>query len=148
MQRRSFRQVAEETLAQGNRELSTSLAVLAKIENNNYELIAVRSSTGAFVSGENYRLGNTYCRQIIEQQKPIATTEISSGKPSLGHPLYRTLPFECYIGAPVYLNARTWGTLNFSSMAQRETPFSCEEVDLVNHLADKLSRLLATLNSQ
>ncbi len=147
MRRSSFKELAEETLAQGNRELSMSLGVLARIENNNYELIAVQSNTGAFVSGEKYRLGNSFCRLMMEQEKPIATTEIYRNAPSPGHPRYRTLPFECYIGAPVFHRNKPWGTLNFSSMAQRDRPFSAIEIDLVNSLSEKLSNLLDARNA-
>lgn len=137
-----FKQQVDETLAMGNQELSMTLGVLARIKNNNYELVAVQSNSGAYISGENYRLGNTYCREIFEQRKPIATIKIDNSPTALSHPLYRSLPLECYIGAPVFHQNKPWGSLNFSSMAQRDKPFSQSEIEMVNSLAANLSGLL------
>ncbi len=141
---RSFmlQKLVDETLAMGNQELSMTLGVLARIKNDNYELVAVQSNSGAYVPGENYQLGNSYCREMFELQKPIATTKIVNSSTALNHPLYRSLPLECYIGAPVFLQNKPWGSLNFSSMAQRDKPFSQSEIELVNSLAEKLSGLL------
>ena len=137
-----FKQKVNEALTMGNEELSMTLGVLARIENNNYELVAVQSNSGAYVSGENYKLGDTYCREIFEQAKPIATTKIDNSPTVLNHPLYRSLPLECYIGAPIFHKNKPWGSLNFSSMAQRDKSFSKSEIELVNSLAKELTKLL------
>ena len=90
-----FKQQVDEMLAMGNQKLSITLGVLARIESDNYELVAVQSNSGAYVSGENYKLGNSYCREIFEQAKSIATTKIDNSPAAVNHPQYHSLPLEC-----------------------------------------------------
>ncbi len=40
-------------LTKGLADLSMTLAVLARIDNNNYEIVAVQSNSGAYVPGKN-----------------------------------------------------------------------------------------------
>ncbi len=116
--------------------------MLARIENDNYEIVAVQSNSGAYVPGEKYDLGNSLSRQVFEQQKIIAETSIDNSPLSLLHPLYRSLPLECYLGAPITVNGEAWGCLDFSSMAQRDEPFTESDLRLIESLADEISQLI------
>ncbi len=122
--------------------MSLTLGVLARIENDNYEIVAVQSNSGAYVPGEKYDLGNSLSRQVFEQQKIIAETSIDNSPLSLLHPLYRSLPLECYLGAPITVNGEAWGCLDFSSMAQRDEPFTESDLRLIESLADEISQLI------
>lgn len=137
-----FKDRVDQLLQQGIHELSMTLGVLARIENNNYEIVAVQSNSGAYVAGEKYTLGNSYSRDVSETQRTIAAISIDNSPLALHHPLYRSLPLECYIGAPVFVDGETWGCVDFSSMAQRDEPFSAEEIELINTLAAEISTLI------
>jgi hypothetical protein len=63
------------------RDLSLTLGVLARIENDTYEIIAVQSNSGAYVRGEKYALGNSYSREVFEQQQTIAVTSQTASSP-------------------------------------------------------------------
>ena len=138
-----FKDRVDALLTQGLRELSVTLGVLARIENDNYEIVAVQSNSGAYVPGEKYELGNSFSRQVFERQQIVAETEIDNSPRSLHHPLYRSLPLECYIGAPITVNGETWGCLDFSSMAQRDEPFGEQDLELIENLAGEISQLIA-----
>ena len=137
-----FKDRVDSLLLRGLGELSVTLGVLARIENDNYEIIAVQSNSGAYVPGEKYDLGQSLSRRVFEQQTIIAETSIDNSPPGPLHPLYRSLPLECYIGAPITINGVVWGCLDFSSMAQREQPFSESELKLVAGIADEISQLI------
>ncbi len=122
-----------------------TLGVLARIENNNYEIFAVQSNSGAYVPGEKYALGATFSRDVFEKQKTIAKNRIDNSPMTLHHPLYRSLPLECYIGAPLVVNGKPWGCVDFSSMAQRNEPFSEQDIELVESLAEELSQLISSI---
>jgi GAF domain-containing protein len=109
----------DEILTEGNTIFSTTMGIVSHIENNEYEIIAVKSIADVFVSGESFPLNQTYCRDVISTGKTIAITELD-GKPGLQcHPLYKDLPIESYISTPILKRSIIWGTLNFSSMIQR-----------------------------
>lgn len=137
-----FKDRVDQLLQQGIHELSMTLGVLARIENNNYEIVAVQSNSGAYVAGEKYTLGNSYSRDVSATQRTIAAISIDNSPLTLHHPLYRSLPLECYLGAPVVVDGETWGCIDFSSMAQRDEPFSAEEIELIDSLAAEISTLI------
>ena len=144
MQTAQFKSQVNSLLEKGNRELAMTLAVVARIENNHYEIYAVQSNSGAYVPGEKYALGNTFSREVFETQKPVAKTRIDDSPMAMHHPLYRSLPLECYIGAPIVVNGNPWGSVDFSSMAQRDGAFSEQDIDLVKSLAAELSKLIGS----
>ena len=142
MQVNQFKDRVDRLLSLGVRELAQTLGVLARIENDNYEIIAVQSNSGAYVPGEKYALGNSYSREVFEQQKTIAVTSKEYSSLQLHHPLYRSLPLECYIGVPLSLHGKPWGCMDFSSIAQRDEPFSTQEIELVESLANETAQLI------
>lgn len=134
----------DEVLLRGTRELSVTLGVLAYIEADCYELVAVQSNSGAYVPGEQYSLGNSFCKEIMQREDMVREIKNGNSPLSLHHPLYRSLPLECFIGAPVYLHGTLWGSLDFSSMAQRDTPFSEQDIQLVLDQAEEMSELISS----
>jgi len=140
-----FKDRINSLLSKGIREFSMSLGVLAQIENNNYEIYAVQSNSGAYVPGEKYTLGNSYSREVFEKQQTIAEACIEKSPKSMHHPLYRSLPLESYIGASIVINGKPWGCVDFSSMGQREEPFSKQEIEMVESLARELSQLIGKI---
>ena len=138
-----FKDRVDSLLAQALLDLSMTLAVLAKIDNNNFEIFAVQSNSGAYVPGEKFELGDSYSREVFEQQKIIAETDIEKSARNLHHPLYRALPLESYIGAPIMVDGEPWGCLDFSSMAQNDKAFTEQDLKLVETLASEISQLLS-----
>ena len=137
-----FKDRVDTLLVQGLTDLSMTLGVLARIENNNYEIVAVQSNSGAYVPGEKYELGQSFSREVFENQRIIAETRIDNSPQILRHPLYHSLPLESYIGAPITLQGEPWGCLDFSSMAQRDEAFSEQDLQLIQDLASEISELL------
>ena len=133
-------------LARGIADLSMTLAVLARIENNNYEIVAVKTNSGAYVPGEKFELGNSYSRETFDSQRIVAQTNIEDATLTLRHPLYRSLPLESYLGAPISVNGEPWGCLDFSSMAQRDEDFNEQDIKLVEELASEISLLLSSID--
>ncbi len=140
-----FKDRFDALLSQGLADLSMTLAVLARIENNNYEIVAVQSNSGAYVAGEKYELGDSYSRETFEHQQIVAETNIEDATQILRHPLYRSLPLESYLGAPITVDGEPWGCLDFSSMAQREEEFSQQDLKLIGALASEISQLLSSV---
>lgn len=138
-----FKDRVDTLLSQGLAELSMTLAVLARVENNSYEIVAVQSNSGAYVPGEKYELGDSYSRDVFEHQRIVAETGIEDATQNLRHPLYRSLPLESYLGAPVTIHDQPWGCLDFSSMAQRDEGFSQQDLKLIEDLASEISQLLS-----
>lgn len=65
-----------------------------------------------------------------------------SQSPYRNHPCYRAFGLEAYIAAPVIIQGRTFGTLNFSSPDPRPHPFTDTEITFVTLLTKWLASLL------
>ena len=142
-----FKDRVDSLLSQGLTDLSMTLGVLARIERSNYEIVAVQSNSGAYVPGEKYDLGQSLSRDVFQSRQIIAETSIDNSPQSLLHPLYRSLPLESYIGAPIVVDGEIWGCIDFSSMAQRDEPFSEQERQMVGEIACEISHLLSSVDS-
>ena len=51
---------------------------------------------------------------------------------------------ECYIGAPIVVDGKPWGCIDFSSMVQRGSAFDEQDLDRIKSLATELSELIAS----
>jgi len=132
----------EHLLTIGNREFGTTLGALARIDGNVYELVAVESNSGAYVPGEKYGLGDSLCRQVYEEQCIVSETGIGDAQLILPHPLYRSLPLECFIGAPILRAGKPWGCVDFSAMAHRAEPFDDNHVELLTSLTLEIGQIV------
>ena len=130
-------------LSRGLHELSMTLGVLARVESDVYEVFAVKSDAGVYVPGDRFALGDSLCRRVIERRETLVVANLDDISITMNHPLYRDLPLESYIGAPVYKNDTVWGCIDFTSMAPHENPFSQEEIDRVTGYAREIGEILA-----
>jgi GAF domain-containing protein len=130
-------------LTEGNNRFSTTMGIVSHIENDEYEIVAVKSIGDVFVSGESFPLFNTYCRDVYSTGKTIALTELD-GIPGLEcHPLYKDLPLEAYISTPILKHGVIWGTLNFSSMVLKSFPFSDNDIEFIESSAKRIELALS-----
>lgn len=135
-----------EILTEGNELFSTTMGIVSHIENNEYEIVAVKSISNVFVSGESFPLNQTYCRDVYSTGQTIAITELD-GKPGMQcHPLYNNLPIEAYISTPILKHGQIWGTLNFSSMVVRPRPFSDGDIEFIKSSAKQISTVLSDMS--
>ena len=138
--------LCNEILADGNNRFSTTMGIVSHVEDDEYEIIAVKSIANVFVSGESFPLSQTYCRDVCSTGKTIAITELE-GKPGLQcHPLYKDLPIEAYISTPILKHGEIWGTLNFSSMVLRSQPFSDSDIEFIKSSAQRISFALSDIS--
>lgn len=129
----------DELLKAGRSILELQVGIVSKVNDRNYELIAIDDIANEFKVGDVLDLGETYCRDVVNQGKTIALTEIK-GQPGLQrHPLYAARALEAYIGVPIFVDGAVWGTVNFSSMALRPKEFSSAETALVEAYAGLIS---------
>ena len=132
-------------LTEGNNRFSTTMGIVSHIVNDEYKIVAVKSIGYIFFSGESFPLYKTYCRDVYSTGETIALTELD-GKPGLEcHPLYKDLPLEAYISTPVLKHGVIWGTLNFSSMVLKSTPFSYGDIEFIESSAKRISLALSEI---
>ena len=146
MEKSELQRLYDEILTEGNNIFSTTMGIVSHIVNDEYEIVAVKSISNVFVSGESFPLNQTYCRDVCSTGKTIAITELE-GKPGMQcHPLYNNLPIEAYISTPILKRGIIWGTLNFSSMILRSQPFSDSDIEFLESSAERISLALSDMS--
>ena len=136
--------LAEHLLKAGKSILKLQLGIVSYVYENNYELIAIDDISNEFKSGDILHLDKTYCREVVESGKTVAITEIDGVKGLSNHPLYINNTLEAYIGSPIIVDDKIWGTVNFSSLIIREQIFTAAEISLVNSFSNLIADSLAS----
>ncbi len=122
--------------------------IISKIEGEVYTIEAVESDMTSLAVGDTFALNNTYCQSVVEQQKTVILAHVGQMPHMRSHPVYQNLRLESYLSAPVYVNGRLFGTLNFSSQLPRPQHFASYEVETLELMAESLGRFLTVQQAE
>lgn len=118
--------------------------IISNIEGGDtYVVKDVISPIKEIKKGDRYPLGDTYCSEVFKNNKIICFSEVGLDEVMKSHPTYKNLKLESYISAPIYVNEKLYGTLNFSSTKPREFGFSENERDLIGIMADAIGNYIS-----
>ncbi len=122
----------------GLKTFDLDLAIISRIEGEEYKIEYACPVPDAPKKGETFELSNTYCVHTLAANSPTGfhhagRSEIAS------HPCYQTFKLESYIGLPILICGRPYGTLNFSSAKAKEKPFSEQQFSLLRLFAQWVS---------
>lgn len=121
-------------LEQGKALYHLPLAIVSKITGGEYKVMYSNTPNKEVKPGDIFELGNTYCFHTLMANKPtsyhhVANSEIKE------HPCYQNFGLESYIGTPIFVNQKRYGTLNFSSPEPNVHPFKYSDLELVQLMA-------------
>lgn len=115
--------------------LDLPLAIVSEITSNVYTVRWFHAPADAGLSqGQSFALEDTYCAITVKQDESLSIEHMARS-PFRSHRCYTQFGLESYVAAPIYLQNRLFGTLNFSSAAPRHQGFSDTEVTFVTLLA-------------
>ncbi|MGE5476336.1 MAG: PocR ligand-binding domain-containing protein [Bacteroidales bacterium] len=118
----------------GARHLGLPLAIVARIDGDDYEVLRHHAAAGmAIKDGQHFSLADTYCAVTLAANEVTAIAHMARS-PYAGHRCYRAFGLEAYIGAPIHVGGVAFGTLGFSSPQPYPRPFDegdCEFVSLM-----------------
>jgi len=124
----------ERMLDLGLETLDLDIAIVSRITGDTYTIEYARGPNDGPQPGAIFPLGETYCSDTLAANGPLAFhAAATTGWRT--HPCYQSFGLESYIGAPLIVDARRYGTLNFSSPSPRAFPFSESEISLIQLFA-------------
>ncbi len=123
-----FLRLCHDVLEAGRRRYGAMMGIVSRIDGEHYEVVAVSSATSIPCVGDTYPLNSVYCREVVENGATVAITEVDGFQGMSLHPLYDLVRCEFYIGSPIHVDGKVWGTLNFTSLEKRAMPFSAAEI--------------------
>ena len=136
------REIIEQLLQDALAYLSLEIGLISRIEDERYTVWWAASRGPEIAPGTNFPLGDTYCRLMLDEADVFHTVRAGEDPRISGHPCYQAFGLESYIGIPLRVNGRVWGTLNFSSAAPRGRPFSEIEEELLRLIANAAERVI------
>lgn len=135
-----FEQKVAELLEIGVTVLDTEYGALSYVEGNDYIYEIVHDPEGETQPGDVVPLGETNCERAIETEETLVLTDIATEAPDLATRAgFTDQGIECYIGTPVTVEGRIYGTFCFYDREVRSEPFSEWEITLVDFMGKWIS---------
>lgn len=124
----------------GLEELDLELGIISEINGKRY---TVQHSNNDELIAEEFKLGHTYCSITmgLKNEKVMAINHFAISE-YFRHPAYKAFNLEAYIGTPIYVHGKKYGTLNFTKPEPRKTTFGDAERKLVLQLGEAIATVL------
>lgn len=108
--------------------------MLSRLSEEQFEVLYAASGENLPAAGEVCGMKDTYCARVLHAERPLARKHI--GETDWHEiPIYAAFGLESYIGAPLWVNGRAYGTLCFYSTEPRATPFTEADLEFVRLMA-------------
>jgi signal transduction histidine kinase len=121
------------------------IGIISKINQDQYKIEGVHAFTAIeFSKGQEFNLGDTYCSITYENNRVIDLNQVGTSKYK-GHPCYVNTQLEAYIGVPIFVNGKIYGTLNFSSSSPRKVLFNQFDRDFLLYLSQWIGQHITRL---
>lgn len=117
----------------GLERFGTSTAIVSWIQGSTYTVLLSESDVHEVPPGTAFDLGDTYCVHTLQAEGPLAFHQVGSSRIS-GHPCYAMFRLETYIGVPLIVGGKRFGTLNFTCLEDRD-PFPEADLELIRFFA-------------
>ncbi|GAA5135003.1 PAS domain-containing protein [Thalassotalea piscium] len=137
----------QKLLALGSQLYHLPLAIVSQIVNNEYKVLYCLAPNNEIAPGDTFELGNTYCTHTLDADKPLAFHHAGESEIS-EHPCYKGFGLESYIGVPLSVGGKRFGTLNFSGPKARAKAYSEQELELIQLFANWLSLELLRIQQE
>ncbi len=130
-----FSQKMQAMLVMGCQHFGMQTGILSRVEEDTYTVVEVYSTASAPHRGEVLRLSDTFCQAALAERSPVAFTDAAVTREWSTHPAFQATGLQAYLGTPVYVNGRIYGTLNFSSREARTEPITPADKEFVRLMA-------------
>ena len=93
--------------------LGLPFAIVSKISADDYEVLYADSEGDVLQVGSHFELGQTYCAMTMLVDDLVGIEHMSHSEYQ-GHPCFTAFGLESYLGIPLRVGGKRFGTLNFS----------------------------------
>jgi len=93
--------------------------------------------------GQAFPIERTYCAVTLERGEPVAVSCAAESE-FVRHPAYADMQLETYIGAPLFVDGRPFGTVAFFDQNRRVERFASADLELIRQLAHRVGDELAS----
>lgn len=123
-----------QALAIGATHLGLEFGIVSHIVGDIYHIDAQVSPPDTLQDGQTFPFGITYCSITLEMGDVFAVHDMGNSA-HRGHPCYAAMQIETYIGAPIMVDGKVYGTVNFSSPHRYDREFDEGDKEFMQLLA-------------
>ncbi len=106
----------------GTTQFGLDIGIISRIDDDIYKVVSQVSPPDTLQDGQEFSYAGTYCAVTLARGDGVLAISHMGSSPHASHPCYRNFKLEAYIGSPVHVAGRLYGTINFSS----RTPYTRE----------------------
>ncbi|MEG4497397.1 EAL domain-containing protein [Microcoleus sp. F10-C6] len=139
----NFEELVDDYLKAGCLIFGLSIGLIAQLEEECLIIRSVRTDLEDFTRGLELNLSDTYCGSVIKLKKTIACSHIGGTLDNGEHPAYKKWPIKSYIGTPIFIDNKIYGTLSFSAPEERKKEFESQAIEIIELMAQSIGRFLA-----
>ena len=142
----SLPEKADALLRMGCRIFGVDIGVVARVQEGAYR-VTHAVSPGIVCSGYTCSADNTYCAEVLrtEQVHVIAHVGCSSWREM---PAYAMFGLETYLGAPLWVGEKLYGTLCFSAATPHAEEFMASDREILRLMAQWLGTEMARAEAE
>lgn len=118
----------------GVRRFRLPIGILSKVIGEQYRVVHVEAQDNSIKLGDIFELGQMYCADTLRSSTPIGFHRVKNTKRQK-HPCYKATKLEAYLGMPVIVFGRPYGTLNFSGRDPLASKFTRLDEDFIQLMA-------------
>jgi diguanylate cyclase (GGDEF)-like protein len=137
----SFAQMVDGILQEGCELFDEDTGIVSEVKGDTYIVRHVFSTDKSIEEGKVYDVSETACAITLDSDRALGIADIENSEWKK-HPCIKT-GLKSYIGVPITVEERVFGTLNFSSTRAKPSPFLDIEIEFVETLGDWVSMILA-----
>lgn len=130
----SYEQKMDALLKFGLNYFQLDLAIISEINDERYIVRHGISPDNSLLVGTEFPVKETYCLHTLATDQALSFHHAGESRIAQ-HPCYLNFGLESYIGAPLLVEGKRFGTINFSASEARNQPFNQEEHDFIELLS-------------
>jgi diguanylate cyclase (GGDEF)-like protein/PAS domain S-box-containing protein len=139
---KNFEELFADYLLAGCEIFGLSTGLIGQVIDRSLILRSVKSEQPDLIPGLEFDLTETYYDAIIQQRRTIYYTQTSHIFP-INNQLQQKKNLEAFIGTPIIVNEKIYGTLSFSSPKIRTKNFESHEREIIELMAQSIGRFIA-----
>lgn len=136
-----FDQRVKAILRLGSEHFNLPIGIFSQIKGNEYEIKQAIHPDNQIEVGMRFDLNLTYCWHVYHSNKVEGFHHVAESA-IYDHPCYKAFQLEAYIGAPIFVDGKRYGTLNFSSPSPVR-PFISQDFELIRLFSEWIGHEIA-----
>lgn len=130
-----FHEKLRAILESGCKHFDLPIGILSHVVGNDYEVVQAVTPDNPIETGTVFDLGMTYCQETLRTIHPVGIEHAEASVQWRTHPCYREFKLEAYLGTPVVVSEKVYGTLSFASPTPRQVHFTSTDKEIVGLMA-------------